>query len=166
MGLCWPFCRSCQAATYKEEDVSPIPSAGISLRTEVRKEKSSGGRDRRGISGRAMENFRKSARGQDHPGWPAGTKLACGLSLVWFRGPSSRLSSPCTYSGVLPGKVGNSSAAAGLGLSSRLLTDASARSPSFVMRMLLVWGMGCWLYGRRFPTSDQFQNCFPLEQVP
>ena len=148
MGFCWPFCRSCQAATCKEEDVSPIPSAGISLRTEVRKEKSSGGRDRWGISGRTMESFRKSARGQDHPGWPAGTKLACVLLLVWLHGPSSSLSSPCTYSGVLPGKGGNSSAAAGLGLSSPLFRDASARSPSFAMRTLLAWGVGCWLYGR------------------
>ena len=23
----------------------------------------------------------------------------------------------------------------------------------------------CWLHGRRFPTSDQLQNCLPLEQV-
>ena len=60
----------------KEEDVSPIPAAGISPRAEVRKEKSSGGWDRRGTTGREMENFQKSARGQDHPGWPAGTKSA------------------------------------------------------------------------------------------
>ena len=66
----------------KEEDVSPIPAAGISPLAEVRKEKSGGGRDRRGTSGREMERFQKSARGQDHPGWPAGTKSACVLSLV------------------------------------------------------------------------------------
>ena len=57
----------------KEEDVSPVPAVGISTQAEVRKEKSSGGQDRRGTSGREMERFQKSARGQDHPGWPAGT---------------------------------------------------------------------------------------------
>ncbi|XP_032474657.1 uncharacterized protein LOC116746979 isoform X1 [Phocoena sinus] len=113
----------------KEEDVSPIPATGISPCAEVRKEKISGGRDRKGISGREMESFQKYTWGQDHPGWPAGTKLACVLSLVGLHSPSSRLSSPCTHSGVLPGKGGKSSAAAGLGLSSRLLRDASARSP-------------------------------------
>ena len=56
-----------------EEDVSLIPDVGISPRAEVRKEKSSGGRDRRGNSGREMESFQKSPRDQDHPAWPAGT---------------------------------------------------------------------------------------------
>ena len=63
----------------KEEDVSPVTAAGISPRAEVRKEKSSGGLDRRGSSGREMESFQKSARGHDHPAWPAGTNLACVL---------------------------------------------------------------------------------------
>jgi len=125
----------------KEEDVSPIPAAGISPWAEVSEEESSGGRDSRGISGREMESFQKSTQDQDHPGWPAGTKSAGMLSLMWLHGPSSRLSSPCTYSGVLPGKGGNISAAAGLGLSPRLLTDASARSPSFAMRTLVAWGL-------------------------
>ena len=125
----------------KEEDVSPIPAAGISPWAEVRKEKSSGGRDRTGISGREMEIFQKSTQGQDHPGWPAGTKSADMLSLMWLYGPSSRLSSPCIYSGVLPGTGGNSSAATGLGLSSRLLTEASARCPSYAMRTLVAWGL-------------------------
>ena len=90
----------------KEEDVSPIPAVAISPRAEVRKEKSSGGQDRTGTSCREMESFQKSAWGQDHPGWPAGTKSACVLSLVWLQGPSSRLSSPCAHSAVLPGKGG------------------------------------------------------------
>ena len=40
---------------------------------EVRKEKSSGGQNRRGNSGREMESFQKSARGHEHPGCPLGT---------------------------------------------------------------------------------------------
>ena len=142
----------------KEEDGSPIPSAGISPRAEVREEKSSGGQDRTDISGREMESFQKSAWGQDHPGRPAGTKSACVLSLVWIHGPSSMLSSPCTYSGVLPGKGGNSSAAAGWGLSSRLLTDAYVRSPSFAMRTLLAGGLlAAWEIIRHLrPPSELF----------
>ncbi|TKC33649.1 hypothetical protein EI555_021662, partial [Monodon monoceros] len=57
----------------KEEDVSPIPAVGISPRAEVRKEKSSGGWDRRGNSGREMESFQKSVRVQDHPSCPSDT---------------------------------------------------------------------------------------------
>ena len=67
----------------KEEDVSPIPAVGISPRAEVRKENSSGDQDRRGTSGREMESFQKSARGQDHPGWPAGTSSGlCAVARV------------------------------------------------------------------------------------
>ena len=70
----------------KEDEVSPVPAVGISPRAEVRKEKSSGGQDRRATSGREMESFQKSARGQDHPAWPAGTNS--GLRAVAGATPS------------------------------------------------------------------------------
>ena len=143
----------------KEEDVSPAPATGSSPQAEVKKqEKWHWGLDRRNNSGRQMKSFQKSHQARTIP---HGLQISTWQVRCHWRGskPSPPAFKVCTYSGGLPGRVDKVQEQLAWG-SANIYSETPPHSPSASSE-----DVPCrvyWLRKRKFPTSDQPQNCLSV----